>query len=395
MMKHENYDSYWKQMGYNWKEYYQQTSDIPMMLIAGWYDGYCKTTIDNYLGLSKIKKSPVHMIMGPWVHGGTGKSFSGDVEFGAGATIFSDMAALGGEGWKSDWYDHFLKGKNNSVEKMKPVHLFIMGTGDGHKDTSGKMYHGGYWRHENTYPLAGTRFEKYYLHSDMSLSTLMPKDTKSSTTYTFDPNNPVPTIGSSTASSQPMWTGGAFNQREKEFTGNPEKGFYGSKSPYLPLKARKDILVFQTEVLKEDMELVGPVTVTLNVSSSALDTDFTVKLVDVYPPSKDYPAGYEMNITDGILRAKFRESSERQVLMKPGEVYKLAIKPFDTGNKFKKGHRIRLDISSSNFPHYEVNPNTGENPAFSSRSQIAENTIYHNSVKASYIELPVVASVNK
>jgi len=395
MMKHENYDSYWKQMGYNWQEYYKQTSDIPTMLIGGWYDGYCKTTIDNYLGLSKIKKSPVHMIMGPWVHGGTARSHSGDAEFGEDAVISSEKANLGGGNWKSDWYDHFLKGKKNNIENMKPVHLFVMGTGDGHKDANGRLFHSGYWRHENGYPLANTRFERYYLQPNMTLNKTKPSEKRSATTYTFDPSNPVPTIGSATASSQPMWTGGAFNQREKEFTGNPETGFYGSKPPYLPLKARKDVIVFQTEKLTEDMEIVGPVTVTLHVSSTAPDTDFTVKLIDVYPPSKDYPAGYEMNITDGILRAKFRESSERQVLMKPGEVYQLTIKPFDTGNIFKKGHRIRLDISSSNFPHYEVNPNTGENPAFSSRSQIAENTIYHNAVRASYIDLPVVPSAKK
>ena len=392
MMKHENYDTYWKQIGYNWKEYYKQTSDIPIMLIGGWYDAYCRTTTDNYLGLSKIKKSPIHMVMGPWVHGGTGKTFSGDVDFGPAAAINSELAGLGGENWKLDWYEHFLKGKDNDISKMQPVHLFIMGTGDGHENEAGKLFHGGYWRHENAYPLTGTHFQKYYLQSDMSLKTDKPKEVTSQTTYTFDPRNPVPTIGSATASSGPMFAGGAFNQREKEYTGNPETGFYGSKAPYLPLKTRKDVLVFQTDKLSQDLEIVGPVTVKLHASSTAVDTDFTVKLIDVYPPSKDYPAGYEMNITDGILRAKFRESSERQVLMKPGEIYEFIIKPFDTGNIFKKGHRIRLDISSSNFPHYEVNPNTGENPAFSARTKIADNSIYHNSVNASYIELPIVST---
>lgn len=394
MMEHENYDSYWKQMGYNWQEYYKQTSDIPTMLIAGWYDAYCKTTIDNYVGLSKIKKSPIHMIMGPWVHGGTGKTYSGDVEFGEGAAISSDMLGFG-ENWKSSWYDHFLKAEDNNIEKKLPVNIFVMGTGDGHKDTSGRLFHGGYWRSEKTYPLPNTRLEKYYLQPDRSLSKTLPTEKVGSTTYTFDPRNPVPTIGSATASSSPMFAGGAFNQREKEYTGDPDEGFFASKAPYLPLKARKDVIVFQTDILSEDMEIVGPVTVKLNISSSAPDTDFTVKLIDVYPPSKDYPAGYEMNITDGILRAKFRESSERQVLMKAGEVYELTIKPFDTGNIFKKDHRIRLDISSSNFPHYEVNPNTGENPAFSSRFQIAENTIFHNAIQPSYIELPIVPSAKK
>jgi putative CocE/NonD family hydrolase len=378
MIEHENYDSYWKEMGVNWKEYYKPTADIPMMLISGWYDGFCKTTVDNFQGLSKLKKSPIHLIMGPYTHGGwIDKTYAGDVEFGKN----SPVSAIKGfdANWQVSWFNHFLKGENNYIQTVPRVQLFVMGTGDGHKDENGRMFHGGYWRYEDNYPLKSTSYVKYYLQADKSLSTSKPKDTNTSTTYTFDPNNPVPTIGSSTASSEPMFAG----------------GFFGSKFPYLPLKARKDVIVFQTEPLAQDMEVVGAVTVNLFISSDAPDTDFTAKLVDVYPPSKDYPAGYEMNITDGIMRAKFHESPEKQVLLKKGEVYQITIKPFDTGNIFKKGHRIRLDISSSNFPHYEVNPNTGENPSLSTHTQIANNTIYHNAIKASYVELPMVPTARK
>jgi putative CocE/NonD family hydrolase len=137
------------------------------------------------------------------------------------------------------------------------------------------------------------------------------------------------------------------------------------------------VLVFQTEPLAEDTEVVGPIEITLFASSTAVDTDFTAKLVDVYPPSKDYPLGYDLNITDGIIRARYRNSPEKQELLKPGEIYRFRIEPFPTGNVFKKGHRIRIDISSSNFPRFDVNPNTGEPLGMSRRVVTAENTIYH------------------
>ena len=147
---------------------------------------------------------------------------------------------------------------------------------------------------------------------------------------------------------------------------------------------------FQTEPLEEPVEIVGGLTVKLFVSSSAVDTDFTVKLVDVYPPSEDYPSGFKMNLTDGILRARYRETPERQVLMTPGEIYELTIEPFPTANRFKKGHRIRVDISSSNFPRFDVNPNTGE-PLGKHRHKVnAENSVYHDAARASRIVLPIV-----
>ncbi|MES2731623.1 MAG: CocE/NonD family hydrolase [Bacteroidota bacterium] len=390
MMEHQDYDAYWKHRGLNWQEYYEQTADIPMIHISGWYDAYCKTATDNYLGLSKIKKSPIKLLMGPWIHGGNTETTAGEVEFGKEAAIstFYDQ-------WHLDWFDHFLKNKDNVVQHMPAVRVFVMGTGDGHKATNGKMYHGGYWRNETAYPLPHTRWVKYYLQANGALSTASPKNAADFSAYTFDPKHPVPTIGGAMASSEPLWSGGAFDQRERKYEGHSENGFYGSQPPYLPLKTRKDVLVFQSETLTEDMELVGPVTVKLFVASSAPDTDFTVKLIDVYPASQDYPAGFEMNITDGILRAKYRESAEKPVLMQPGQVYELTIKPFDAANIFKKGHHLRLDISSSNFPRFEVNPNTGENPATSLRIQLAENTIYHNAAHASYIVLPLVPTARK
>ena len=152
------------------------------------------------------------------------------------------------------------------------------------------------------------------------------------------------------------------------------------------------MLVFQTVALDRDVEVTGPVEVTLYAASTALDTDFTAKLVDVYPPSKDYPAGYDLNITDGIIRARYRNSPEKQELMKPGEVYKIRVEPFPTANVFKKGHRIRVDISSSNFPRFDVNPNSGEPLGRSRRTVVADNTILHDAAHPSQIVLSLVES---
>jgi putative CocE/NonD family hydrolase len=150
------------------------------------------------------------------------------------------------------------------------------------------------------------------------------------------------------------------------------------------------VVVFQTEPLAEDLEVTGPISVRLWASSTAPDTDFTAKLVDVYPPSADFPSGFDLNITDGILRARFRNSPEKPELMQPGEVYELTIEPYGTANVFKRGHRIRLDISSSNFPRFDVNPNTGEPIGMHRRKIPADNTIHHDRDRPSHVILPIV-----
>jgi hypothetical protein len=161
----------------------------------------------------------------------------------------------------------------------------------------------------------------------------------------------------------------------------------GSRPPYLPLRARSDVLVFESDVLKQDAVLAGPVEVTLFASSTATDTDFTAKLIDVYPPSADFPTGFDMNLTDGIVRASYRDHVETRQLLNPGTIYSIVIRPFDTANVVKKGHRIRLDISSSNFPRFDVNPNTGEPLGLNRTMKIAENTIYHDPAHASAVRL--------
>lgn len=383
-MTHTDYDEYWKGLGSNWAEHYNGTADIPMLHIGGWYDSYSGSTFQNFNALSKQKKSPVRLLAGPWVHGGNASSSAGDVEFGPEAAM-PDFASQ----FHLDWFDHYLKGKSTPAANAPAIRLFVMGTGDGHKDSKGKLYHGGYWRTSTEWPLPGTRYTNYYFHPNGDLNTNAPIDGTAPTTFRFDPSHPVPTIGGAFSGALKR---GAYDQREREFKslrGGSENGFYGSRPPYLPLKSRPDVVVFQTEPLKEDVEVIGPITITLYAASSALDTDFTAKLVDVYPPSKDFPTGFDMNITDGIIRARYRNSREKQELMKPGEVYKFTIEPFPTANVFKKGHRLRIDISSSNFPRFDVNPNTGEPLGQHRRMTIADNTIYHDASRPSHVVLPL------
>lgn len=376
MMTHGDYDEYWKHLDINWVEYYDQTADIPMLLVSGWYDSYAGGTVHNYNELSRRLESDVHLLMGPWTHGGNTRSYAGHVEFGHDAAIpdFYDHFHL-------RWFDHYLK--DITAERFAKVMVFVMGTGNGEKDENDRLYHGGYWLESATWPLAETDFTPYYLHPDSSLRREAPKVAASSTTYTFDPDNPVQTIGGSFSSTSPVFEPGAYDQREAD-------AVFGATLPYLPLKSRDDVLVFQTAPLETDVTVIGPIKVRLFVASTAVDTDFTAKLVDVYPPTADFPTGFDMNITDGILRARYRDRADRQEMMSPGEIYEIEITPFPTANVFKKGHRIRIDVSSSNFPRFDVNPNTGE-PLGKNRRRIkADNTVYHDAARASHIVLPVV-----
>jgi putative CocE/NonD family hydrolase len=179
--------------------------------------------------------------------------------------------------------------------------------------------------------------------------------------------------------------GGAFDQREAS-------GIFGSQPPYRPLAERADVLVFQTPPLEQALELTGPVEVRLWVSSDCPDTDFTAKLVDVYPPNEDYPDGYAMNITNGILRLRYRDSWSQPSLMTPGEIYRICIRPSPTSNLFQAGHRVRLDISSSNFPHFDLNFNTGEPEGRATHVRQARNRVFVDRLRASFVILPVMPS---
>jgi putative CocE/NonD family hydrolase len=373
-----DYDAHWQTLGMQWQKYYAQTADVPMLHVGGWYDIYLRGTIENFRSLAALKKSPMRLLIGPWTHHGNTAEFAGDVEFGPAAAIADFDTAF-----HLRWFDYYLKGRRTSAAAQAAVHYFLMGTGDGRKDEHGRLYHGGIWRDSDQWPPAAAHRTDFYLHADGSLTDKEPQtDEGASTTYRFDPDHPVPTIGGGVSK---RLSDGAYDQRER-----PDMP--GSRPPFLPLRARNDVLVFETAPLQHDVIVAGPVEVTLFAASTGTDTDFTAKLIDVYPPNEGFPRGFDMNLTDGILRASYREKSAARRLLVPGQVYPLLIRPFDTANVFKKGHRIRIDISSSNFPRFDVNPNTGE-PLGLNRRQIAvDNTVFHDPERKSSVSLWIMAN---
>lgn len=377
-MRHGANDDFWKQN--NIVDYPGLYKDIPVYLVGGWYDSWGGSTTASYMALSKTLKSPVHLIMGPWIHGAQGSSSHGQVDFGSEAAIRDPLA------WRQAWYDHWLKGIGYEVGKAPPfatkVRIFVMGTGDGHKTPEGRLFHGGSWRDEREWPLARTKYTEFYLRPGGGLSAEKPREENAPTSFQFDPRNPVPTIGGNISSGDGILIQGAWDQRGGKHVWNAQEP--------VPLSARNDILVFQSEPLAEDLEVTGEIVVKLWGSSSVTDTDFTAKLIDVYPASRDFPGGFDLNIGDGILRVRFRESLKTEKLMEPGKIYPLAIKLYPTSNVFKKGHRIRVDVSSSNFPRFDVNPNTGEPLGDNRRWATAINSVYHDRDRSSHILLPVI-----
>jgi hypothetical protein len=374
-MSHGDNDAYWKQPGFSVVDNVKGYADVPVYHVTGWYDSWTRQVTMNYEALSPQKRSLHRLIIGPWTHGGQGNAFAGEIEF-------PPDAALDFNAWRLRWFDRWMRGVDNGSDKEPPVLLFVMGGGSGKKSSAGKMEHGGRWRAEREWPVARTRFSPYYLHRDGTLSPTKPEAGNSSLLFRFDPAKPVPTIGGNISSAAGLMENGGWDQRCRESV----IGCSGN----LPLGERNDILVFQTRPLESDLEVTGPVQVKLWASSSALDTDFTAKLIDVYPPNSDYPSGFELNIGDSIVRARYRDTLEKASLLKPGEIYPFTITLYPTSNVFQTGHRIRLDISSSNFPRFDLNPNTGEPLQRHRRLQIAENTIYLDSSYPSQIVLPVI-----
>lgn len=376
------FDDYWKKAGIYAIGFHDDFADVPMLHMSSWYDPYPRTATENYVGLSARKKGPVRLLLGPWTHGNRVKSFAGDVDFGDASVVDGNLAedflAL-----RLRWFDRWLRDLPNGVDEEPTVRLFVMGGGSGRRNADGRLDHGGRWRDAADWPLPEAEVTRFYLHEDGSLTTGEPRSESACLAYDYDPRNPVPSIGGTITSGAPVMEGGAYDQRESE-------RFFGCREPYLPLASRADILVFQTGPLTEDVEVTGPVEVRLWVSSDCPDTDFTAKLIDVYPPNEDYPRGFAMNVTDGILRCRYRNDWSRPEMMTPGEVYEIRIEAFPTANLFKAGHRIRLDISSSNFPHFDANPNTGEPEGAARRTRIATNGVHMDRHRPSHALLPIV-----
>jgi putative CocE/NonD family hydrolase len=274
----------------------------------------------------------MRLILGPWTHGDRSLSYAGDIDFGAAAAVDGNLAedffAL-----RRRWFDRWLKDVPNGVESEPPVRAFVMGGGSGRRNSAGRLDHGGPWRSATDWPLPETQWRKFYLHSDRSLGCESPAQGAQPLVYIFDPRCPVPTIGGALSSGEPVMRGGAYDQREGPHV-------FGATEPFRPLAKRPDVLVFATPPLDRnatgpvtppldrDLEVTGPVALQLWIASDAPDTDFTANLIDVHPANDDYPEGFAMNLTDGILRVRYRDSWEEPSPMMPGEVYAITSSSF-------------------------------------------------------------------
>ena len=389
------FDDYWRQPEFYAAGHYAAFDGLAVMLMCGWWDPYAQTTTDNYLGLSRQPGSTVRMVLGPWTHGERSVPYAGDVDFGRDAvldgTLAPDYVAM-----RLAWFDHWLRGRPLQGvlgEQGAPtvpdglgdaVRYFRMGGGSGRRTPQGRLDHGGTWRSAADWPVPGAAPVPWYLGPGGELSPARPVQAAQAT-FCFDPARPVPTIGGSVTSGEPLMVAGAYDQRT-------HAGLFGAEPPFGPLAARDDVLVFQSAPLAQDVEVTGPVTIELWVSSTAPDTDFTAKLIDQYPPSDEHPEGYAMNLTDGILRCRYRNAWEQPEPLVPGERVRITIEPMPTSNLFRRGHRIRLDIASSNFPRFDVNPNTGAPEGSAGPRVVAWNTVHLGAAHASRVLLPVVAA---
>ena len=282
------FGEYWQQLGIYAEGWYAQLPDIPVMFLSSWYDAYVPSTLANFHAFCAAgRQAPQRLIMGPWLHGDRIVTHSGNAEFGAQAALDSAIAP----DWltcRLDWFSRHLCAETPEQDGRREVSVFIMGGGSGKRDDAGRLQHGGQWHHAQDWPLPGSHREQWYLQADMGLR---PQAAAAAAhILQSDLHRPVPTIGGSITSGLPVFAGGAFDQREAP-------GFFGSAGNNLPLAARADVLAFQSEPLPEDLCVAGDVRVRLWIDSDAPDTDFTAKLVDVYPPNEDYPQGYAMNIT--------------------------------------------------------------------------------------------------
>ncbi|MGA5449085.1 CocE/NonD family hydrolase [Streptomyces umbrinus] len=363
--------------------FYGRFPDAPSLHMGSWYDPYVRSTIENFTALGELKSAPSYLVMGPWTHGHRCETHAGEVDFGPRATLDGNLAPSYLE-FRRRWFDRALGREDEGSPEsgdLPAVQYFLMGGGDGRRNAAGRMRHGGTWRTDTRWPPTSTAPVALYLTTDGALTLDPPTTAAASVTYDFDPHHPVPTMGGQVTSGEPVMTGGAYDQNA------PDARVYGAREPYLPLDSRPDVISLTTPPLQRDVVLAGPVSARLHISTTAPDTDFTIKLIDVHPPNPDHPHGFAMNITDGIVRCRFHRSYEKPELLTPGEVYEIEVTAPDTANRFAAGHRIRLDVSSSNFPRFDVNTNTGEPEAAARRTAVAANTVHMDAEHPSHVRV--------
>jgi uncharacterized protein len=354
-LTHPNYDDYWKR--WSIEDHYPKIQ-VPVFSVGAWYDIFLGGTLRNYAHLkneagTKTARRGQRLMIYVGGHAGAGWSDKkiGAVDFGNKLPLDLGEVTL-------RWFDSLLQGVDNGVDHEKPVKIFVMGKND--------------WREEDDWPLERAKATRYYLRSTKlanglegggTLSTAAPAEEKPEQ-YLYDPNDAVPTIGGPLCC-EPLPTGiGPEDQR--------------------PAEARGDVLVFSSPTFTQNTEVTGPILLDLYVSSSAVDTDFAGKLVDVWP------SGFAQNLTDGVLRLRYRNSQEKPELANPGAVYHITLDLGATSNVFQTGHKLRLEVSSSNFPRFDRNLNTGADQARGQDIIKATNVIYHDKSRPSALVLPIV-----
>lgn len=351
---HPNYDAYWKQ--WSVEERYEKIK-VPALHVGAWYDLFLDGTLKNYIGIkakggSTAARQGQRLVVIPGGHAGFGRKI-GEVDFGESAAF--DVWAYG-----MRWFDWILKGIDDGISREKPVRLFVMGRN--------------IWRDEDDWPLARAKATRFYLHSRGDANSLSghgrlapsPPVSEPEDRYVYDPTNPVPTVGGVTWQMDDAghYSAGPRDQRE--------------------LEKRTDILVYTTDAFRKDTEVTGPIQLELYAKSSTVDTDFTGKLIDVWPN------GFAQDLTDGILRARFRDSTEKPQLMVPGQIYRLSIDLGATSNVFLAGHKLRLEVSSSNYPRFDRNLNTADSPETGSVAARASIDVLHDAAHRSALVLPVI-----
>lgn len=379
--RHGDFDAYWKQVGLYAAGYYDRYANVPTLHMSSWYDPYARTATENFLGMKAAGKGPLQLVLGPWIHGARSVTHAGDADFGAAATLDGNLA----EDYlhfRLAWFDAWLQQQPDALLAQPAVRYFRMGGGSGRRNSAGRLDHGGGWLACADWPPADVEMQAFHLHADGALARQAPQPGDTPLQFRYDPLNPVPTIGGAITSGAPIMEGGGFDQRE-----SPD--FFGSHPPYRPLAERDDVLVFSTAPLETDVEVTGALEAEFWVASDCPDTDITVKLIDWYPPGDDYPEGYALNITNGILRLRYRDSWEKPTLLVPGEVVRVRIELMPSSNLFKAGHRLRIDVSSSNYPHFDLNPNTGEPEGDWCQTRVATNAIFVDAKRPSRVWLPV------
>ena len=352
-VEHETNDEFWRAIKVS--DHYGKMN-IKALHSGGWHDIFSGGSIRNFIDLRKQAptaeaRNGQRLLMGPWAHAATSPDGQiGDVTFGTQAVLDMNETIL-------KWYDYVMKGKQNEFATGAPVRIFVMGDN--------------VWRDEYEFPLSRTEYTKYYLHSDKGansaggdglLSTVAPKG-ENPDTFEYDPANPVPTIGGRLCCGAAL-PPGPFDQR--------------------PNEGRSDVLVYSTPPLERDTEVTGFITAELYASTSAADTDFTAMIVDVDA------SGYARYLGDGIIRARYRNSTATAEPIEAGKTYKYTMDLWATSNVFKAGHRIRVYVSSSNFPRFNRNLNTGERTYGAARMEKARQTIYHDTKHPSAIVLPII-----